>query len=313
MNKQLQQFKKQLENGQLAQSFLVVGPQGTGKFSTVSKMIGLLNDLSEEQIKLIKKGALPDTMLVEADSNLKKERKTGEKKEKKNNKKTKAVIRKKHLDKAIEKIYLQNFQFKKKVLIIRDANKLTNTASNSLLKLIEEPSKNLVIFLLVNNESDILATIKSRCQKITLSFLPDEEINKMLTEEFDLSEEQKKEIIQLAYGRIELAREYASKPELIKQAIKTRDDFRQALRGGKIQQLKLVEKVVSGENDLLWTLNEWVWYLKIFLEKNIADNQNKKIIDKVYNILKDLLQTRFIIKTSNANAKVQLENFFVQI
>ncbi len=319
MQRQLQQFKKQMENGRLAQSFLVVGPEGTGKFSTVIKMVGLVNNLSKNELKILRQGALPDTMLVEAGGNLK----TNQEKNKqiqskvssktKRNKKTKAVISKKQLDQAIGKIYLKNFQFKKKVLIIRDADKLTNTATNSLLKLIEEPSSNLIIFLLVNNEEDVLATIKSRCQKIVFTFLSDEEISKRLDEEFDLNEEQKQNIIQLAYGRIELAKQYANNPKQIDKALKTRDDFRQSLRKGKIQQLQLVEKISSGEDDLLWVLNEWIWYLKIFLEQNISQGQSMAVVTKIYKILNNLLEIRSVIKTSNANPKVQLENFFIQI
>ncbi len=328
MQRQLQQFEKQMKNGRLAQSFLVVGPEGTGKFSAVIKMIGLLNDLSDDQLLLARKGELPDMILLETELEEEKNRlknkssdearnkKLDSKKKngnKKREKKKSDAIRKEQIDEAMKKIVLKNFQFKKKVIIIKRAEKLTDEAANGLLKLIEEPSNNLIIFLLVNNEEDVLVTIKSRCQKIVFTFLSDEEISKKLDEEFNLDEEQKQNIVRLAYGRIELARKYAHNPKQIKKALKIRDDFRQALRKGKIQQLKLVEKITSGDDDLLWVLNEWIWYLKIFLEQNISQEQSGPVIKKVYDILHGLLEVRSVIKTSNANPKVQLENFFVQI
>jgi len=328
MQRQLQQFEKQMKNGRLAQSFLVVGPEGTGKFSAVIKMVGLLNDLSDDQLVLAKKGELPDMILLETEleeeknklknrvDDKERDRNMGNKKkngDKKREKKKSDAIRKEQIDEAMKKIVLKNFQLKKKVIIIKRAEKLTDEAANGLLKLIEEPSDNLIIFLLVNNEEDVLATIKSRCQKIVFTFLSDEEIGQKLDEEFDLDEEQKQNIVRLAYGRIELARKYATSPEQIKKALKIRDDFRRSLREGKIQQLKLVEKVTTGGDDLLWVLNEWVWYLKIFLEQNIVQEQNGPVVKKVYDILRRLLEVRSTIKTSNVNPKVQLENFFIQI
>ncbi len=328
MQRQLQQFEKQMNNGRLAQSFLVVGPEGTGKFSAVIKMVGLLNDLSDDQLILARRGELPDMILLETELEEEKnklknriddegrDKKISNKKKNGNSKKEKKksdAIRKEQIDEAMKKIVLKNFQLKKKIIIVKRAEKLTDEAANSLLKLIEEPSNNLIIFLLVNNEEDVLATIKSRCQKIVFTFLSDEEVGQKLDEEFYLEEEQKQNIVKLAYGRIELARKYATNPEQVKRALKIRDDFRQSLRKGKIQQLKLVDKITSNDDDLLWVLNEWIWYLKIFLEQNILQEQNKSIVKKIYDILRKLLEVRSTIKTSNVNPKVQLENFFIQI
>lgn len=53
-----------------------------------------------------------------------------------------------------------------KVYIIRDAEKLNISASNSILKMLEEPFPNHYIFLLVSNANRLLDTIKSRAQLI---------------------------------------------------------------------------------------------------------------------------------------------------
>jgi DNA polymerase-3 subunit delta' len=330
MNEQLEQFQQQLKNGQLAQSFLIVGPEKTGKFFTVVKMIGALNDLNEEQIKSACKGELADIILIETELSEQmiknKEGEKGNKKLKdclgstdrldavnKGNKKVKNIISKKQIDKAMRGISLKNFQLKKKIIIIKDADKMTNTAANSLLKLIEEPSSNLAIFLLINNESNIIPTIKSRCQTIRFSFLNDKQIKDIIQKEFSPKLKELQEIIDLAGGRIELAREYATNIKKLKSAQKVRDDFRKALRSGKIEQIKLVDKLIKDETDLLWVINEWIWYLKYFLEENIKNNQSAAVIEKIHTILNSLLQTRELIKMTNASKKVQLENFFIQI
>lgn len=62
-----------------------------------------------------------------------------------------------------------------KVLIIHDAEKMTASAANSLLKFIEEPEGKIVIVFLTSAKGRILPTIQSRCQ--ALHFLPLSEKN----------------------------------------------------------------------------------------------------------------------------------------
>lgn len=56
------------------------------------------------------------------------------------------------------------FESNKQVFIIDGADKLHPNAANSLLKFIEEPQSQIYIFLLSQEETAVLPTIKSRCQ-----------------------------------------------------------------------------------------------------------------------------------------------------
>lgn len=68
-----------------------------------------------------------------------------------------------------------------KVVIVNDADTLTQDASNSFLKALEEPPPNVSFILISNREEGILPTIASRCQKILFKESeispPSEEIN----------------------------------------------------------------------------------------------------------------------------------------
>lgn len=55
-----------------------------------------------------------------------------------------------------------------RVAILRNAEKLTTEAQNSLLKLIEEPSRATLLILLVDNAGSLLKTVRSRCQIIKI-------------------------------------------------------------------------------------------------------------------------------------------------
>lgn len=58
---------------------------------------------------------------------------------------------------------------KKKIYIIKEAEKMNAQTSNSILKFLEEPIDDIVAILLVNNINVVLPTIMSRCQIIKLN------------------------------------------------------------------------------------------------------------------------------------------------
>lgn len=55
------------------------------------------------------------------------------------------------------------------ILIVEDADRLTDQAFNALLKAIEEPTDRTVWMLCAPSVSDVLPTIRSRCRLVTLS------------------------------------------------------------------------------------------------------------------------------------------------
>lgn len=66
----------------------------------------------------------------------------------------------------IEKITLTSHGQNKRVIIISPADALNANASNSLLKTLEEPPANTVLFLISDKPSKLMATIRSRTQMI---------------------------------------------------------------------------------------------------------------------------------------------------
>jgi DNA polymerase-3 subunit delta' len=70
----------------------------------------------------------------------------------------------------------------KKVYLISGADKMSVSASNSLLKFLEEPSAETVAFLLTEQPQQMLPTILSRCQILTFQPLPPQVMVKQLVE-----------------------------------------------------------------------------------------------------------------------------------
>ena len=64
----------------------------------------------------------------------------------------------------IDEINKKPYECDRKVIIIHEADKMTDEAQNAFLKTIEEPPKGVFIMLLCESLEFILDTIKSRCQ-----------------------------------------------------------------------------------------------------------------------------------------------------
>lgn len=56
----------------------------------------------------------------------------------------------------------------KKIYVIKEADKLNKQAANSILKFLEEPEEGIIAILITDNIYQVLETIRSRCQIISL-------------------------------------------------------------------------------------------------------------------------------------------------
>ncbi len=68
-----------------------------------------------------------------------------------------------------------------RVIVIEQAQRMTPQAANSILKTLEEPPKGWLFFLIVENISQVLPTIRSRCDLIRIPELPTQAIEDFLT------------------------------------------------------------------------------------------------------------------------------------
>lgn len=78
-------------------------------------------------------------------------------------------IKKEQLIELQEDFNTKSVQSDKKVYIINEVEKLNVAAANSILKFLEEPADNIIAILITNNIYQVLDTIISRCQIISLN------------------------------------------------------------------------------------------------------------------------------------------------
>ena len=116
-----------------------------------------------------------------------------------------SIISKEASREIIKTLALKPFESKNKVMIIWQPESMHPAAANGILKILEEPSPN-TFFILVSNAADqLMPTIISRTQMVTVPLLADDELEKYLREKHGLAEGPARMIVQLADGNINLA------------------------------------------------------------------------------------------------------------
>lgn len=84
------------------------------------------------------------------------------------------------IDDINRKFALKSFEGGTKILIIWGADKMNDSASNKLLKFLEEPPAKTVIILLAEDDQNIMQTILSRTQVVRIPRFSEEEIRDYL-------------------------------------------------------------------------------------------------------------------------------------
>lgn len=78
-------------------------------------------------------------------------------------------IKKEQLDVLQKEFSEKSILSNKKIYIINNADRLNKSASNSILKFLEEPEENIIAILITDNMYQLLNTIISRCQIISFT------------------------------------------------------------------------------------------------------------------------------------------------
>ncbi|MBR7083046.1 MAG: DNA polymerase III subunit [Clostridia bacterium] len=150
-------FSSLIEAGKLSHAYLFAGAEGSGKktlaFAVAAALASKTSD--ENTVRRIIDGYCPDVLLVNPPDD----------------KKTTGVDT---VREFISKVALSPEELEFKMYIFNKADRLTPQAQNSLLKVIEEPPADVYIFLLCEEPSSMLKTVRSRVQTVFMErFSPD--------------------------------------------------------------------------------------------------------------------------------------------
>lgn len=174
------------------------------------------------------------------------------------------------------KIFLKPIKSEIKVVILDQAHLLTTEAQNALLKVLEEPPQHTAIILSADSTEQLLPTILSRCQIISLT--PDElKLDNAEIQEFE--------------------------------------DFIDKLPDMKIgQKLKKAEELAKDKDQAIEWIGKLILVLREkMLEFHLRGGIDTPSREYYLNYIKNLQQLHTMIKSTNVNPRFAIENTLLSI
>lgn len=86
----------------------------------------------------------------------------------------------------VKSLSLKSYEGGYKIMLIWMAEKMNAACANKLLKLIEEPPNNTIFILIVEDEEQLINTIRSRCQVLHFPPLAEDDITHALVKSYNL-------------------------------------------------------------------------------------------------------------------------------
>ena len=185
-------------------------------------------------------------------------------------------------------VYLSSHTADCRVFVIEKADTMNPNASNSLLKVLEEPPAKTYFILLTESKSSLLETIQSRCTLLSL-FVPDkEEALKYIKSSSNFDEKDILKALDLNKNNIGKALEFLNGAKLSK-GITAAERYFSLIEENII--LEALKTTVSLEANRLAT-NDFVKELKEILVKKVKENlsfkESQREYMKMYDVVCDM-------------------------
>lgn len=160
-------LQKQLKNGTVPHANLVVGPAHVGKTTFITNLVYLLlcQKVTEDRATacgrcqvcvMLNNDVHPNVLQVEPNA--------------------KNVISITEIRELVYSLRQSSFLSGQRIIVLHQADTMTASASNALLKVLEEPGRDSTFFLSAPSVDSVLPTIQSRCATIELYPLSAEEL-----------------------------------------------------------------------------------------------------------------------------------------
>jgi DNA polymerase-3 subunit delta' len=257
-------FKHSLKAGSLAHAYLLVGAPHIGKMTLALDLARALNCQGDEppcgqcqSCKRITEGKHADIRTISLNST----RDLGDTK-------ARVEIGIDDIRELQHNASLPPFEGKHKVFIIDGAEYLSTEAANCLLKTIEEPPPQVIILMLATEESRLLPTVVSRCQRLELKPLPINEIEKLLIESHGIDNAKAGLLARLSHGCLGWALSVSFDDSYLEQRNQRLNEMISLLTSGWDERFNYAARLANERKSAEEIIRLWLaWWRDLMLIK----------------------------------------------
>jgi len=284
-------LKSAISKEHISPAYLFSGPEGVGRKKTAEIFIKAILDKSqnkESTKRKIESNNHPDLLLIQP-SYIVQGKSISQRQARSENitMKSPPQIRINQIKEIIEFLGKKPFESERSIVIIEDIERINESASNALLKTLEETKTGLFI-LITQRPEKLLSTIRSRCQIVPFTCLNNDQLNTIIEKlecikgVDDISHEKNRELIDFSYGspgRYLTNLEYwlsISNPLREKLEIKSTNQI----------ELLLLAKEITDELNI----EQQLWFIDFQQNRAWIKEKNSNVVKQLEELRKQLLK-----------------------
>ena len=284
---------KTIKSKNLLNSYLFVGQEGIGKKEIAIEFARMIlcesedfeNDESCSSCIKFNSNNHPDFNLLERDGN---------------------IIGIAQIRDIVEDVYQKPIHSNRKIIIIDDAEYMTEEAQNAFLKTLEEPPGYITIILITSREDMLLSTILSRCTKVQFQGIKEDEIIKYIDDNIDKFNNNIKELSYLANGSIGRLYDINENNQVISEIKNNINKLITNYNYSKIDFIKENEILYSSKDNIINLLD----YIIVILFEQLKVNYS--LSDCIANSIKYVENAKTRIK-SNCNYDMTIDEMLFKM
>jgi len=296
-----------LSNDRTRHAYLITGPQGIGRRTLALRMSQGLNCkepiapgipcLSCHTCQRIERMQHPDLIVVEAES-------AGG---------TLKVDQVRELQRGLS---LAPYEAPYKIALLLRFEEANPNAANALLKTLEEPPPQVIIFVTAQDTESLLPTVVSRCEVIRLRPISIDEVSQGIQTMWDIPADEAKLLAHLSNGRPGFAQWLSTNPEQREQRSAWLAEHQHLLTANRTERFRFAEALAKDKVEFIQVIHTWLslWrdvmlktsgantpITNLDCETMIDELANKLTLGTAKQMVRNLEQTLFRLQRNTNN------------
>lgn len=177
-------------------------------------------------------------------------------------------------------LYLAPYDARFRIALLLRFEEANDHTANALLKTLEEPPENAIIFLTAESAERLLPTIVSRCEVIPLRPVPPDTLNQGLRTQWLIPEDEAALLTHLSEGRPGYGLRLYQQPEILAQRKAWLDEMEDLLTLGRVQRFAYAGKLPRNRSDVRQLLKVWLGFWRDIMLRSL--NSNSQVINIDY-------------------------------